>query len=244
MTVYVEVCAGSLEDCAVAQQCGADRIELNNAIHLGGLTPSIATLIEAKKITTLPIITMVRARPGGFHYNAYEIQTMITDAKYLLEHGSDGLVFGFLDAFSNVDKELTRRFVELAHTKGVEAIFHRAFDRASDPIEAIEDLIACGVDRVLTSGQASSADQGIALLAKLQTEYGSQIEFCVGAGVNVDNANEIVAKTGISQVHSSFKGWFIDPTTASDAVSYSYSESGDYEGVDTKKLKTFLETVK
>lgn len=243
MKNLVEVCAGSVQDCIAAQQENADRIELNNALHLGGLTPSIATLVEAKK-TSIPIITMVRSRPGGFCYDEVDLNTMYEDAKYLIEYGTDGIVFGFLNADGSVNESETKRFVDLAHSKGVEAIFHRAFDRSRDPFEAIEVLIECGVDRVLTSGLESSADKGLSLLEKLNEKYGSRIEFCVGAGVNKSNVNDIIEKTGIHQVHASFKGWFDDPTTSSNRVSYSYSDQGDYEGVDRMKLREVIELVK
>ena len=240
MKKIVEVCAGSLEDCLIAQSEGADRIELNNAIHLGGLTPSLASLILAKEQVEIPIITMLRARPGGFFYNEEELETMYLDAKLLIEHGADGIVFGFLNSDASIDIENTKKFVDLANENNVEAIFNRAFDRANDPIQAIEDLIECGVDRVLTSGQMPSADLGIDLLAKLNADYGDKIGFCVGAGVNKDNVKEIIEKTDISEVHSSFKVWYEDPTTNGN-VSYQYSSNGDYEGVGKEKLKEFID---
>lgn len=242
--IKVEVCAGSLEDCVYADQARADRIELNNAIHLGGLTPSIGTLIEAKKHTNIPIVTMVRPRGGGFYYNDYEKATMYEDAKILIKHQTDGLVFGFLDVNRKIDEEVTRKFVELCHKNKVEAIFHRAFDRTADPFYAIETLISCGIDRILTSGLQSTAEQGIKLLAELQQKYGDKIEICVGAGVNEKNVLKIIAETKISQVHSSFKGWYEDPTTSGNEVSYRYSEHGDYEGVSLSKLNSFINILK
>lgn len=242
--IKVEVCAGSVEDCIYAEKAGAHRIELNNALHLGGLTPSLATLIQSKKYTQIPIIVMVRPRGGGFHYNEYEKDTMREDAKILIENGADGIVFGFLNADKGIEKETTREFVDVCHSRKVEAIFHRAFDQTSDPFQAVEDLISCGVDRILTSGLKPSADQGIALLAELQKRYADQIEICVGAGVNKDNAGKIIKETNISQVHSSFKGWYADPTTEGGEVSYRYSDAGDYEGVSLPKLSEFVEMMK
>ncbi|CAM3626480.1 copper homeostasis protein CutC [Erysipelothrix urinaevulpis] len=240
MKYLVEVCAGSVEDCLIAEQQGAHRIELNNAVHLGGLTPSVGTLIEAKKRVDIPIIAMLRARPGGFYYNDVEIETMFRDAEELIKHGVDGIVFGFLNEDASVDVQTTKKFVELAKKHEVEAIFHRAYDRANDPYEAIEALIVCGVDRILTSGQKPTADQGIDLLKDLHKRYGPKIELCVGAGVNISNVDTILVKTSINQVHSSFKGWFKDPTTHGK-VSYQYDEKGDYEGVSRQVLKAFID---
>ncbi|MEG0327475.1 MAG: copper homeostasis protein CutC [Erysipelothrix sp.] len=243
MKYCIEVCAGSVRDCEIAQECGAHRIELNNGVHLGGLTPSIATLIKAKEVTRLPIVSMVRVRPGGFHYTPLEIETMYEDAKHLIKHGTDALVFGFLNADSSVDIETTKRFVDLCHESNVEAVFHRAFDRVDNPYSAIEALIDCKVDRILTSGLKSTAQEGLDLLGELQSKYGDKIELCLGAGVNAENAKELIERSGVTQLHGSFKGWYQDPTTKGNDVSYGYSELGDYDGVDPVKLKKMLDTV-
>lgn len=241
--MIVEVCAGSVEDCIVANACGANRIELNSGLYLGGLTPSVGMLISAKKYTTLPIITMVRPRGGGFFYSMIEFETMVLDAERLIQSGSDGLVFGFLNEDASVNKERTQQFVAMCKSAGIESVFHRAFDCVNDPVQAIEDLIACGVDRVLTSGLQAQAGAGTDLLADLNAKYSGEIEFCVGAGVNEHNALEIVDKTGITQLHSSFKTWYLDPTTQNDTVSYAYSDLGAFEGVSEEKLKVFIKTI-
>lgn len=241
--MIVEVCAGSVEDCITAQTCGANRIELNSGLYLGGLTPSAGMLVSAKQHTNIPIITMIRPRGGGFCYSELEVESMIYDAENLIQNGSDGLVFGFLNEDSTVNMKLTQKFVDICHNAGIEAIFHRAFDCVLDPIKAIEDLIACGVDRVLTSGLQDHASDGIELLTELHKTYSKDIELCVGSGVNESNALEIVEKTGIHQLHSSFKTWYLDPTKKNDSVSYAYSHLGDYDGVSEDKLKSFMSTV-
>ncbi|UJF15541.1 copper homeostasis protein CutC [Jeotgalibaca sp. MA1X17-3] len=242
--VIVEVCSGSVQDCIYAEQAGANRIELNSGLYLGGLTPSIATLIEAKKQVQIPIVAMVRPRAGGFFYNKYEKETMFTDAKILMEYGVDGIVFGFLNEDRSIDETNTKALVDFCHKNQVEAIFHRAFDQTPDAFKAIESLISCNVDRILTSGQKESADQGVDILEKLEKEYGTQIELCVGAGVNKENVQMIIEKTKLNQVHSSFKKWYLDPTTEGKDVSYRYSDEGDYEGVGVEKLSDFMEVTK
>lgn len=239
--VMVEVCAGSLEDCINAKQAGADRIELNQAVHMGGLTPSIGLVKLAKQTVDLPIMAMVRPRGAGFCYNGTEIAIMREDAKALLDAGVEGLVFGFLDQERNIDVALTKEFTTMCHQKGAQAVFHRAFDRSVDPFEAIETLIDLKVDRILTSGLKPSAHEGIDLLKTLQMKYNGKIELCVGAGVNSDNVQEIVNKTGIKQVHASFKSWKHDPTTHGNQVSYQYSELGDYEYSDPSKIKALID---
>lgn len=244
MKVKVEVCAGSVEDCVKAHSAHVDRIELNNALHLGGLTPSPATLLMAKEATDIPIVSMVRPRAGGFHYNDIEVATMFMDARILLENGSDGIAFGFLTPDGKVDESLTLKMVKLCHEFQAEAVFHRAIDVVTDADQAIESLIHCGVNRVLTSGLAAKAIDGLDVLESLQTKYGDQIEILIGSGVNESNVLEIIEHTGIHQVHGSFKGWFTDPTTQSDSVSYAYSNLGNYDGVDELVLKSFMKRVK
>lgn len=242
--VLVEVCAGGVEDCIKAYEAGADRIELNNALHLGGLTPSVATVLLAKEKMPLPIISMIRPRAGGFHYNSIEVETMFVDAKHSIEAGSDGLVFGFLTASGEVDKELTKRMVDLCHASNREAVFHRAFDVTPDPDAAIKILIECGVDRVLTSGLRDKAVEATDLLKRLNDEYGDKIGLVLGSGVNSDNAQKLLKETGVLDLHASFKGWFTDPTTSGEFVSYAYSDAGDYDGVSLPTLEKFIEVVR
>lgn len=242
--VIVEVCAGSVADCIVADAAGADRIELNNALFLGGLTPSLGTFTQARKVTKIPMIIMVRPRGGGFYYNDIEKNTMIQDAKTFIEHGAEGLAFGFLNEDCSIDIETTKEFVDLCHSSNREAVFHRAFDRCNDPIKGIEDLIDLGVDRILTSGLQASAGDGIELLKSLQETYGDKIELLVGSGVNSFNVEKIVSETKINQVHSSFKGWFNDATTSGKDVSYAYSDDGDYDGTSLEKLNEFINLLK
>ena len=141
--ITFEVCAGSYQDCLAAEKGGADRVELNSALSVGGLTPSLMNLMRAKKETSLKIVCMVRPRAGGFCYDETEAQLMLEEAELLLEHGADGIAFGFLKADRTVDAEKTKKMVELIHVKGGEAVFHRAFDVTPEPAKAIETMIGC-----------------------------------------------------------------------------------------------------
>ena len=245
--ITFEVCAGSYQDCLAAEKGGANRVELNSALSVGGLTPSLISLIRAKKETSLKIVCMVRPRAGGFCYDETEAKLMLEEAELLLEHGADGIAFGFLKADRTVDAEKTKKMVELIHAKGGEAVFHRAFDVTPDPVKAIETLIACGVDRLLTSGQQAKAPDGVELLAELQDKYGDQIELLAGSGVNDGNVRELIKKTGIHQVHSSCKSYSMDPTTEAGSVSYTYlpdPHQMDYECVDEEKVRALAEKIR
>ena len=239
-----EICCGSYEDALQASRGGAERIELNTALHLGGLTPTIASVKLTRENTSLKIISMVRPRAGGFHYTQAEKEQMFAEAELLLEYGSHGLAFGFLHADATVDVESTKKMTALIHAKGGEAVFHRAFDCVKDPYEAIEQLIAAGVDRILTSGLAPKAVEGKEMLRSLQEKYGNQIELLAGCGVNASNVREIIADTGLTQAHSSCKDWREDPTTCGGKVSYSFAQpphASCYDIVSEERVRELVQ---
>lgn len=239
-----EVCAGSVQDCINAQLGGADRVELNSALHLGGLTPSLAMLKLVKEKTSLKVICMDRPRAAGFCYDDVEIETMFEDAKILLENGADGISFGFLNSDATINVTETKKMVELIHQYQKEAVFHRAFDCVDDPMHAIKQLIDCGVDRILTSGLQPTAMQGASVLEKLQSAFGDQIELLAGSGINANNIRALKEQTGLHQFHGSCKEWCKDPTTTVGNVSYAYHESDDYDCVSLKKVRSIVQELR
>lgn len=247
MKRVIEICCGSYEDCLNAQMGQADRIELNSALHLGGLTPAIGTVKLAKQKVHLPIICMVRPRGAGFNYTEAEYEAMLADAKALLEAGADGLAFGFLDENGNIDQKRNQTMIELVHSFHKEAVFHRAFDCVKDPYGAIEQLIRLGVDRVLTSGLQAKAYEGCQLIKELQEKYGQQIQILAGSGINASNAKDIMDQTGISQVHSSCKAWVKDPTThMNKGVTYAYAKDDlelCYDVVSGELVKKLVQSI-
>ena len=239
-----EVCAGSVQDCINAQLGGADRVELNSALYLGGLTPSLAMLKLVKEKTSLKVICMDRPRAAGFCYDDVEIETMFEDAKILLENGADGISFGFLNSDATINVIETKKMVELIHQYQKEAVFHRAFDCVDDPMHAIKQLIDYGVDRILTSGLQPTAMQGASVLEKLQSEFGNRIELLAGSGINANNIRTLKEQTGIHQFHGSCKEWCKDPTTTVGNVSYAYHESDDYDCVSLEKVKSIVQELR
>lgn len=246
MKTTVEICTGSYADCMAAFHGGAERVELNSALSVGGLTASVAVLRRVKKETTLKVICMVRPRAGGFCYDEAETKIMMEEARLLLENGPDGIAFGFLHADGTVHRERTLQMSELIHSFGKEAVFHRAFDVTKDPFQAMEVLLSCKIDRLLTSGQRAKAMQGAELIAQLQDRFGDRIEILAGSGVNAQNAGELLACTGIRQVHSSCKGYRLDPTTASEHVSYAYLDDAhamEYDVVEETLVRALIDAL-
>ena len=247
MNKIIEICCGSYEDALAAYRAGAKRIELNSALYLGGLTPTLGTLQLVKKNTNLKVIAMVRPRGAGFCYSEADFEVMKMDAEILMENGADGIAFGCLDENGNIHIEQTQAIIDIIKKYHGEVVFHRAFDCVKNPYESMEKLIAMGVDRVLTSGLKAKAMEGMELIAKLQKSYGKKIEILAGSGINSSNALEIMEKTGIYQVHSSCKGWVEDPTTTGKEVSYSYAEGehrDDYDVVDEELVRKLVGSIK
>lgn len=239
----LEICCGSFSDVKTAYENGADRVELNSALYMGGLTPTLANLIYAKENCNIPVVTMVRPRGGGFCYSDEEYDTMLMDAKILLEHGADGIAFGFLTEEKMLDKKRTKEMIELIHEYGREAVFHRAFDCIDNQDGAAEKLIRLGADRILTSGGAVNVWDGRKQLKHLQNQYGKDITILAGSGVNDTNARELIEYTGITQVHSSCGSWKCDVTAAGNAVDFSYDEAmkNCYQCADAGKVRKLAE---
>jgi copper homeostasis protein len=199
--ILIEVCCGSVDDAVEAEKGGADRVELNSAIFLGGLTPSLGSIIEAKKRLNIPIMVMIRPRAGGFCYSKAEMAVMQHDVKLAVEHDVDGLVFGILTPDGEVDAERCKRIIELA--RGRQAVFHRAFDVTPDPLKSLDQLVDLGFSRVLTSGQEKTAPEGVELIRKLIVHAGDRIEILPGSGLRPHNIRAFVEQTKVKQVHLS-----------------------------------------
>lgn len=196
--VLIEVCCGSLDDAIEAQNAGADRIELNSSLFFGGLTPSIGTIIEAKKLLKIPVLVMVRPRGGGFCYTDNELKVMEQDIKSAIACGADGIVFGVLKEDGTIDEERCKRIIDLIGDK--EAVFHRAFDVTPDPFKALDQLVNLGVKRILTKGQENTIEEGEGLLKKLIEYANNRIEIIPG-GCRPYNIDRIIKEIGCNQLH-------------------------------------------
>lgn len=197
--ILLEICCGSTEDAFEAERGGADRVELCSALFLGGLTPSVGSLIEAKQRLKIPVVAMNRPRPAGFCYSPMEFAVMERDTDVLLQFGADGIVFGILNEDGTIDTDRCGTIRSRVGSR--QAVFHRAFDVTPDPFCALEELIDLGITRVLTSGQRSGAPEGSALIRQLIEHAAGRIEVLPGAGIGFDNVVELVAATGCTQIH-------------------------------------------
>jgi copper homeostasis protein len=200
--IKTELCAYSVEACQIAARLGVNRVELCASPAEGGVTPSLATIERVSKIPNLDLSVMIRPRGGDFLYSEDEFQTMLLDIEYARKAGATGVVFGILTADGKVDVERTRQLVEAAGD--METTFHRAVDMTEDYAQAVEDIIAAGCKRILTSGSYDKAIDGIENIAKAVEISHGRIEIMAGSGVVAKNAKQLM-EVGVDALHFSAK---------------------------------------
>jgi len=205
----IEVAIATADNARAAHTGGADRLELSTALELGGLTPSLGALGAVREAAPLPLVTMLRPRPGGFVYSAGEWAAVRRDADVLLAGGADAVVVGVLHPDRTINVPRLRSLVEQIGPR--RCVFHRAFDLVPDPIAALDVLMELGVARVLTSGQRATAVEGMELIRRLVHHAAGRIEILPGSGVGPDNAVRLLSYTGAGQVHGSFSVARSDP---------------------------------
>lgn len=216
MKIKLEVCCGSAEDVIEAYKAGADRVELNSDLFHGGLTPTVGSLSVAKAETDFPIMTMIRPREGGFCYTETEFKVAISDAKAMINSGSNGLVFGFLHENGTIDMTRSRIIAEIAQEKGLQTVFHRAIDVVPDWKEALDMLIELKISRVLTSGQCYDVSYAASVVKAMREYADGRIEILPGAGLTSANVRRFVEESGCTQVHMAAHRLMFDTSTANN----------------------------
>jgi copper homeostasis protein len=197
--VTIEVCVENTDGLLAAERGGADRAELCASLLEGGLTPSWGMILEAKRLARIPFHVIVRPRGGDFLYSDVEFAAMLADVRALRDLGVAGVVVGCLSPDGTIDETRMRALVEAARPLSVTC--HRAFDMTRDPVEAVEALVRCGVDRVLTSGQRDTAVEGITILrATVEAARGRLVVMACG-GLDADTIARVRDETGVSELH-------------------------------------------
>jgi copper homeostasis protein len=196
-----EICLESADDVAAAAEAGADRVELCAALFEGGITPSAGMIEQAIAAADgrIRVHVIIRPRGGDFIYTPSEAEVMLRDIRTAKAAGADGVVIGALTPDAEIDTELCARLVEAARPLSV--TFHRAFDVTRTPEKAFEDVIALGVDRLLTSGAAPSALEGADLIARLVETAAGRIIVMPAAGINERTAARVAEQTGAQELH-------------------------------------------
>ncbi|MEO8820592.1 MAG: copper homeostasis protein CutC [Ginsengibacter sp.] len=197
----LEIIGFNIESCVAAQEAGADRIELCASPGEGGTTASYGLIKSAREKLHIDLYAMVRPRGGDFLYDDDDFEMMKIDVEFCKKSGCDGIVTGILTTDGKVDKKRCKQLIDLAYP--LEATFHRAFDRVKDPIEALEEIIDLGFERILTSGLKPKAVESTALLAELIKKADGRIVIMPGSGVIAQNIISIAEATGAKEFHSS-----------------------------------------
>ena len=238
MNFKLEVIAFNIESCELAQKSGAHRIELCDNPGEGGTTPSFGMIKAAREKVTIELFPIIRPRGGDFLYADDEFNIMKYDILQCKKIGCDGVVIGLLNADGTIDTIRTSQLVNLAYPMSV--TFHRAFDRANDPFKAMEDIINCGCERILTSGQQPTASEGIELINALIKQADERIIIMPGSGLRSDNIISIAKQSGAVEFHSSAR------TTSDSQMSFNNTSMREQlktvvlDAAEVSKMATLL----
>lgn len=203
MHPLIEVCVEGTAGALIAIAAGADRLELNANLALDGLTPAFEDLVAVRQLTKIPIIAMLRPHANSFVYDRATQLLMLRDLERLLVSGADGVAVGGLTLSGEIDVSLMSDLRRNSANRIL--VMHRAFDRLDEPAIGLEQLIDLGIDRVLTSGGARTAEIGVEQLRRLVIQSRGRIEILPGAGIRPGNALAILRATGCDQLHGTFK---------------------------------------
>ncbi|GEL11299.1 copper homeostasis protein [Flavobacterium glycines] len=198
--MLLEICASSYQSAINAQNAGANRIELCSELALGGITPSYGLIKKVIENLSIPVHVLIRPRSGNFTYSEEEFEIIKTDIKLCKKLGCQGIVSGVLKADNTIDVIRTQELIELS--KPLSFTFHRAFDWIENSSDAVEQLIAIGANRILTSGKKSSAQEGIVLLKELEIKAQNKLLIFPGGGINSENVLTF-KEAGFKEIHCS-----------------------------------------
>ena len=219
----LEVCAFNIQSCLIAQRAGAARVELCDNPLEGGTTPSYGAIKRVREKVDILLYPIIRPRSGNYLYDEDEFAIMQKDIQLCKEFGCDGISIGIGTIDAEIDTERMKRVVEWAYPMGVTC--NRVFDGTPDPFKSLEELIACGCERVLTSGQKSAAPDAAELLQKLVQQAGDRIIIMPGAGIKSSNVAQLRKECGAREFHASAR------ITAPNPITYINKQVSDYGAV-------------
>lgn len=231
----LEICSFNLGSAIIAQDAGAHRIELCASPEEGGTTPGPGLIRTARELLQIELYPIIRPRGGDFLYSEEEFQVMLKDIQYCKEAGCNGVVIGMLNTDGTVDKKRAARLVKAAWPMGV--TFHRAFDRAANPFEALEEIISIGCERILTSGQRPTAMEGATLINELVRQADERIVIMPGSGVRSSNIAALAEKTDASEFHTSAR---ILAASTMEYVNDAMGDDASYVRVDRQEVEKIL----
>ena len=197
----IEIACFNLESALIAQKVGADRVELCADMSVGGTTPTIEIIQQAREHLTIDLYVMIRPRGGDFVYSMHEIMYMYLDILEFKDIGVDGFVFGILTNDGKIDIEVNKALVDLA--KPFPCTFHRAFDEVLNVEKALEDVISCGFSTILTSGTFPNVMEGKEILKQLVNQANNRIKIMPGGGLRSTNISELNEMVNANWYHSS-----------------------------------------
>lgn len=203
MPHLLEICCESVQSALLAQQGGAGRVELCCDLMQGGLTPSAGQIEQAKAQLQIPVMVLIRPRKADFLYSELEFEQMLADIRHARRLGADGIVSGVLLANGQIDRERLRRLV--AESSPLPFTFHRAFDMCADPLAAIDELAKAGVQRILTSGQRPTAQEGLDNLRRYAEHAAGRLSIMACGELLPENLEPVLAIPGITEVHAALR---------------------------------------
>ena len=236
MKLTLETIAFNIESCKHAQKAGAHRIELCDNPGEGGTTPSYGFIKAARKILKIDLFPIIRPRGGDFFYFHEEFEIMKTDIQVCKDLGCDGVVFGILNDDATIDKVRCKILLQLAYPMSV--TFHRAFDRVTDPSQALEDVIECGFERILTAGFYPTAMEGTDNLKKLIQVADERIIIMPGSGIRSSNIKQLLESTNAIEFHSSARKF---QNSNMKVLNNNMNENLQSVGIDEAEIKEMLE---
>ena len=197
----IEIACFNLESALIAQKAGADRVELCADMSVGGTTPTIEIIQQAREHLTIDLYVMIRPRGGNFVYSGAEFEQMKSEIETIKKLGVNGFVFGILKDDNTINIEQNLELVELA--KSFPCTFHRAFDEILDYEKALENVISCGFSTLLTSGTFPNVMEGKYVLKQLVIQANNRIEIMPGGGLRSTNISALDEMVNINWFHSS-----------------------------------------